>query len=259
MKNFVLLLVALLALSSCSKKEYLYLADMKAGMGYAVANRHQTRIQDDDRLKITVSCKNPELAAPFNVSNAAVKVNASGQVTTSGADNVYRVNADGDINFPILGTVHVAGMSLNEASELIRNLIIAGGYIKDPIVTIEFMNFHYTVLGAVNGNGSYSVDGDKVTILEAIAKAGDLSATADLGNIAVIRESDGERKVYTVDIRSTDLFNSPAFYLAQNDIIYARPYKAKSSDDKSTRTFQWVTIALSTVTAACSVIWAVRK
>ena len=242
MKNFVLLLVALLALSSCSKKEYLYLADMKDGMGYAVANRHQTRIQDDDRLKITVSCKNPELAAPFNVSNAAVKV-----------------SADGDITFPILGTIHVAGMSLNEASELIRNLLIAGGYINDPIVTIEFMNFHYTVLGAVNGNGSYTVDGDKVTILEAIAKAGDLSATADLGNIAVIRESDGERKVYTVDIRSTDLFNSPAFYLAQNDIIYARPYKAKSSDDKSDRVFQWVTIALSTVTAACSVIWAVRK
>lgn len=259
MKKYCILLLAAIAfLSSCSKKEYLYMADMVDDTGYVIANRHQTSIQPDDRLRITVSCKNPELAAPFNVSSAAVRVGTNGTVSAAGSsDNTYRVDSYGDINFPVLGTLHLQGLSLNQASELIRDEIISGNYIKDPIVSIEFLNFHYTVLGAVGSNGSYAVDGDKVTILEAIAKAGDLTSEADLGRIAVIREANGERKIYTVDIRSTDIFNSPAFYLAQNDIIYARPKKAKGNSDA--KTFQWITIALSAITAACSVTWAIRR
>lgn len=257
MKKILICLIAGLLMSSCARKEYIYLADMQDEAGYVVANRHKTKIQDDDRLHIVVSCKNPELAAPFNVGTG-VTVSTTGQVTASSKDdNVYRVNAEGDINFPVLGIIHVAGLSLAEASEKIRDMIIFGNYIKDPIVTIEFKNFHYTVLGAVGSNGTYRVDGDKVTILEALANAGDLNNDADLGSIAVIRESEGERKMYTVDIRRTDLFNSPAFYLAQNDIVYARPRKPKSSNDA--KTFQWITIALSVVTATCSVIWAVRR
>lgn len=254
---FVSILV--LTFASCKHQEYLYLADMKGDdAAYVVANRHTTRIQDDDRLKITVSCKNPELAAPFNVSSAAVKVTPDGTVSTPGSDdNVYRVDRDGDINFPVLGKLHMAGMSLIEASDMIRDKIIAGNYIKDPIVTIEFKNFHYTVLGAVGGNGTYTVDGDKVTILEAIAQAGDLAANADLGRIAVIRESDGKRKVYDLDIRSTDIFNSPAFYLAQNDIIYARPNEKKKSGTDSA--FRWVTVALSFISATATIMWAVNS
>lgn len=258
-KVLFLLFVCAMMCSGCSKKEYLYLADMSDSAAYAVANRYQSRIQSDDRLRIRVSCKNPELAAPFNVNTGAVSVSSNGQVSsTKGSDtDVYRVNVDGDINFPILGLVHVAGLSLQEAAEELQGLIVAGNYIKDPIVTIEFVNFHYTVLGAVGSNGTYSVDGDKVTILEAIAKSGDLTSEADLHRIAVIREADGERKIYTLDITNTDIFNSPAFYLAQNDIIYARPKKAKGNNNQTLVT--WITVALSTVTAACSVIWAVSK
>lgn len=260
MKKIIsVILICAIMLSSCAKKEYLYLSDMVDSAGYVVANRYQSRIQSDDRLRITVSCKNPELAAPFNVNTGAVKVSATGQVSAqaSANANTYRVNNDGYINFPILGEIHIAGLSLQEASEKIRSLIIEGNYIKDPIVSIEFLNFHYTVLGAVSGNGTYSVDGDKVTILEAIAKSGDLTADADLHNIAVIRESDGERKIYTLDITTTDIFNSPAFYLAQNDIVYARPKKPKSTN--SGTLMAWISIALSTVTAGCSVIWATRR
>ncbi len=141
-------------------------------------------------------------------------------------------------------------------STVMGELIIKGDYIKDPIVSLEFLNFHYTVLGAVGSNGTYAVDGDKVTILEAIAKSGDLTAEADLHNIAVIRESDGERKIYTLDITNTDIFNSPAFYLAQNDIIYARPKKPKGSNNNL---LTWITVALSAVTAACSVTWAIKR
>jgi len=255
----ILLLSAVILLTGCSsKKEFLYLSDMVEDAGYVVANRHQTRIQDDDRLKITVSCKNPELAVPFNVSSASVKVSDSGHISANGGDdNVYRVNRQGYINFPVLGEIHVAGMSLSDASAMIRQLIIDGNYIKDPIISIEFMNFHYSVLGAVGNNGTYRVDGDKITVLEAIANAGDLTANADLERIAVIRESDGERKIYTLDITKTDIFNSPAFYLSQNDIIYARPKKPKYSSDG--RAMQWISIALAAITASCTVIWAIRR
>lgn len=253
------LLIFAMLQSSCARKEYLYLADMTDSAGYVVANRYQSRIQSDDRLRITVSCKNPELAAPFNVSSGAVKVSTSGDVTSPDAAdaNTYRVDAYGDISFPIIGKIHLAGLSLPDASDKIRELIMEGNYIKDPIVSIEFMNFHYTVLGAVAGNGTYTVDGDKVTVLEAIAKSGDLTAEADLHNIAVIRESDGERKIYTLDITNTDIFNSPAFYLAQNDIVYARPKRPKGGDNNKAMT--WITIALSAVTAACSLTWALRR
>lgn len=259
MKKILLVCLVALSIMSCKRQEFLYLADMKGDdAAYVVANRHTTRIQDDDRLRITVSCKNPELAAPFNVTTAAVKVTTDGAVSTPGNDgNVYRVNSEGDINFPVLGKLHLAGLSLIEASDMIRYRIIEGNYIKDPIVTIEFKNFHYTVLGAVSGNGTYTVDGDKVTILEAIAKAGDLSANADLGRIAVIRESDGKRKVYDLDIRTTDIFNSPAFYLAQNDIIYARPKEKKQN--ATDKTFRWATLALSVVSATATIIWAIRS
>lgn len=262
MKKFIFLLPALLLImASCkSQKDYLYLADMADGQSYFVGQQFQPRIQVDDRLRITVSCKNPELAVPFNVGTGLVKVSGqtiAGNQNSASADNSYRVNDNGDISFPVLGQLHVAGLTLPQASEMIRNRIIEGNYIKDPIVQIEFATFRYTVLGAVGSNGTFTGTNDRVTILEAIARAGDLANNADLGQIAVIREEGNKRQVYTVDIRSTDIFNSPAYYLAQNDIIYARPKKPKSEQKQNF--LAWLTVALSVVTATTSVIWVTKK
>lgn len=243
--------------SSCkSQKDFLYLADMTDEQGYSITHRYVPKVQRDDRLEITVSCKNPELAVPFNVAPGAVKVSESGNVNGKADGQYYRVDNDGDINFPVLGELYVAGLTLSEVSEMIRNRIIEGNYIKDPIVTIEFKNFHYTVLGAANSNGNYTCDGDRVTILEAIAQAGDLAGNADLGKIAVIREEGNSRKVYSVDMRKSDLFNSPAFYLAQNDIIYVRPKKPRSESKQNF--LQWLTVALSVVTATTSIVWVTK-
>ncbi len=250
-------LLLLTAMSGCkSQKDYLYLSDMTDDQGYAITHRYQPRIQRDDRLEITVSCKNSELAMPFNVTSGSVKVTEGGKVSGNVNEQYYRVDNEGDINFPVLGKLYVAGLTLTEASDMIRQRIIDGNYIKDPIVTMEFKNFHYTVLGAANGNGTHTCDGDRITILEAIAQAGDLASNADLGKIAVIREEGNTRKVYTVDIRKSDIFNSPAFYLAQNDIIYVRPKKPKS--EEKTNFLQWLTVALSIVTATTSVIWVTK-
>lgn len=258
-----LLCLLLLGAGGCkSQKDYLYLADMTDEQGYAITQRYQPRIQRDDRLEISVSCKNPELAVPFNVSPGTFRVTESGKVGTPAAaaapaEQYYRVDNYGDINFPVIGKLYVAGLSIPEASDMIREKIIEGNYIKDPIVTIEFRNFRYTVLGAANGNGTYTCNGDRVTLLEAIAQAGDLASNADLGKIAVIREEGNTRQVYSVDIRNSDLFNSPAYYLAQNDIVYVRPKKPKS--EEKTNFLQWLTVALSVVTATTSVIWVTKN
>lgn len=256
----LLCLLVLAGVSGCkSQKDYLYLADMTDEQGYAITQRYQPIAQRDDKLVISVSCKNPELAVPFNVTPGTFRISESGTTSAlapTADEQYYRVDSNGDINFPVLGKLHVAGMTLPQISEMIRQRIIGGNYIKDPIVTVEFTNFHYTVLGAAGRNGTFACDGDRVTILEAIARAGDLADNADLGKIAVIREDGNTRKIHTVDIRSSDIFNSPVFYLAQNDIIYVRPKKPKS--EEKTNFLQWLTVALSVVTATSTVIWVTK-
>ena len=221
-----------LALSSCSSREKIvYVNDMVPGVGYAFDVHHEAVVHADDRLGITVACKNPE-------------------------EQGYRVDADGYIDFPILGKLHVEGLRVSEVTDLIRQKIIAGNYIKDPLVSLEFLNFRYTVLGAVGKNGTFSVEGDRVTLLEAIANAGDLSASADMGRVTVIREEGGARKQYVHDLRSTDIFKSPCYYLQQNDIVYVEPkYRRKSAEDRG---WQISATLISLASLGVSLIWALK-
>lgn len=246
----LVLAVVAVVLPSCNKRanKYMYFQDMSVEEEYAVAAASQTVIRVDDRLGITVDCKNRELALPFNSKTASYSVSLDGSdVTSAAADAVsgYRVVSEGYINFPMIGRINVCGLTLKEAAKVIENAIIEGGYIKDPNVTIEFLNARYIVLGA-SGAGVYPMQGDKVTLLEAIAKAGDLADNAKLDDIRVIREVDGVRKVYVQDIRSKDIFDSPCYYLQQNDVIYVAPsYRRASFSDTFFKVFSLVTSALS--------------
>ena len=228
----------LLLLASCSsRKDFAYLQDMEIGQAYDYDARYEATVHANDRLSITVTCKKPELAIPFNMHARSVSVDPSGNVSTSSSNGEdskgYRVDVDGNIDFPILGKLHVQGLKVSEVTNGIRDLIIKGNYIKDPQVSLEFLNFKYTVLGAVGSGGTYTVDDDRITLLDAIAKAGDLSANAKVDHIAVIREVDGKRQVYVHDIRSKDIFTSPCYYLQQNDIVYVEPkYKSKDKENK---------------------------
>ena len=254
-------LLALLLLTSCaSRKKFVYLQDMQTEVKYPVDIKYEAVIHCDDRLSITVSCKNPELAIPFNIYGGTFRVGSDGNVTTDATTRVnekgYRVDVDGNIDFPILGKLHVEGLKVGEVRDLIKNKIIEGEYMKDPLVAIEFLNFKYTVLGAVGRNGTFSVDGDRITLLEAIANAGDLSAKAKIDRVAVIREIDGERQMFMHDLRSKDLFESPCFYLQQNDIVYVEPkYRKKDNEDRG---WQIGTTMLSIVTAVTSILWVTK-
>ena len=128
--------------------------------------------------------------------------------------------------------------------------------MKDPLVSIEFLNFKYTVLGAVGHNGTFSADGDRVTLLEAIANAGDLTDKARTDRVAVIREVDGARQMFMHDLRSKDIFDSPCFYLQQNDVVYVEPkYRKKDAEDRG---WQITTLLISIASLVTSILWVLK-
>ncbi len=258
-KLILLTTLAALLTSCASSKKFVYLQDMEPGQHYPYKGTHEATVQCDDRIMITVDSKNPEVALPFNVKSGSFTMGTDGNVVSAGnaAQEGYRVDVNGNIYFPILGELHVAGLKVSEVTDMIRNKIIEGGYIKDPIVSLEFLNFKYSVIGAVANNGTYTIDGDRVTLLEAIARAGDLTKAARIDRVGVIREENGGRTIYMHDLRSKDIFDSPCFYLNQNDIVIVeRKYLKSDSED---RAFKFTTTILSVVTAASSVIWAISN
>ena len=260
-KHIFILLSAIIMCTSCvSRKKYVYVNDMKPGKNYPVEEKYESKIQSGDFLNITVSCKTPELAMPFNINTGAFNVDAAGNVLssqTASAANRYRVDVNGNIYFPILGELKVVDLTVNELKNLIKNKIVDGGYIKDPIITIEFLNFKISVLGEVGSVGVYTIDDDKITLFEAIAKAGDLTRKARKDRVIVIREEQGVRKQYVHDMRKMDVFNSPAFYLKQNDIVYVEPKYRKT--DREDSTMKYTTLLLSIVSTMTTVMyWTTR-
>lgn len=150
-------LLAILLLSSCaSRKSFVYLRDMEMGQKYPFDDKHEAVIRSNDRLGITVSCKNPELAIPFNIQGGNFQIDMAGNVkaseTAGSKGKGYLVDVDGNIDFPILGKLHLEGLKISEVKNLIENKIKESNYIKDPLVTVEILNFKYTVLGAVGHN-----------------------------------------------------------------------------------------------------------
>ena len=250
-------LAVLMLLSSCaSRKSYVYLNDMEFEKMYDMLPRPEAVVRSNDRLKILVTSTDfPELAAPFNIKLGSVQVREDGSVASMGVYNNegYLVDIDGNIEFPKLGKLHVEGLNLSVVKVLVRSKIVEGGYINDPIVVTELINFQYTVLGATGNNGVYKVEGDRINLIEAIAKAGNLTSRARLDRVNVIRETDGGRIVYTHDIRDKEIFDSPAFYLQQNDIVYVEPkYKKKDTEDRG---IQYTTLILSITSSLTSILW----
>lgn len=256
------ILVLTLIVNSCSlSKNWIYLQDMVPGEQYPIDIRYEAKIMRDDRLRITVASKNPELALPFNIHSGSFRVGEDGSIAAyqndvSRQEDGYRVDVDGNIDFPILGKLHVAGLTVSEAIELIKSGIEEGNYMKDPLVSIEFLNFKYTVLGAVGRNGTFSVNGDRITLVEAIAQAGDVTSKGRIDRVAVIRETEHGREMFMHDLRSKDIFESPCYYLQQNDIVYVEPkYRKKDAEDRS---WQITTTLLSLTSVICTLIWALK-
>lgn len=231
LKNLKFVMLALcFALVSCKTyKKINYIQDVKVDSTELITQNLGIRIQPKDMLSIVVSSKTPELATAFNLP---VVTYQAGSETVSGAGSTrligYVVDNDGYIDFPILGKIFVTGLTRWELQEKIKDMIIDKGLMKELVVSVEFMNFKISVMGEVNSPGAYTINGDKVTLLEALSMARDLTIFGKRDGVYVIREQNGTRTTYQVDLRSVSLFNSPAFYLRQNDIVYVEPNKVRA-------------------------------
>lgn len=255
MKNtisYILILMAVLSTSSCRTRNFLYLDNMIPGSEYEF-NRPESRIHPNDRLNITVSSKSPELAVPFNSNGGAfLNISSNGNVesTTETRNASYRVDDNGYIDFPLLGRIHVKDLTTSEVEVLIKNKIISGRYINNPLVNVSFQNFRYYTLGALGGGMQTAEDGN-VNIIQAISKAGGIPSGGNFKRVLVLREENGMLVKHVLDVTDKKVLKSPCYQLQQNDIIYVEPRFKKTTIEENTNRLLY---AITTVTSIISTI-----
>ncbi len=204
---------------------------------------YDAKIIPKDLLTIVVSCTNPELAIPFNLtvaSNAGIAVSTSSYVTTQPVLQPYLVDNEGNINFPVLGELKLGGLTKREAEQLIIDKLKP--YMKEtPIVTVRMVNYKISVIGEVTRPGTFTISNEKVNLLEALAMAGDMTVYGLRDNVKLIREdANGKQQIVTLDLNKAETILSPYYWLQQNDIVYVTPNKAKArNSDVGNSTSLW--------------------
>ena len=238
--------IALFSMLSCTTaKQMSYLMDMAYNTDYPVSPAPELLVQPDDLLGITVTSSTPELSAPFNL------------FSDGGAGQKYVVDHYGNIEFPVLGTINVWGATLSQISNGIADGIRANGFIKDPIVNVTLENFSITLIGSA-GHAVVPVKGNSINLLQVLAISGEVNNRSDIRDVMVIRTENGIRRSYSVNLQSKSLFDSPVFYLKQNDVVYIKPKGVRLSTSGQT-TMTFVTAGLSLVSIIVNaLLWSKR-
>ena len=260
MKLSHILCIAAVAASvaSCnSSKKVLYMQDARVNAPEQIVNIKDITLQPNDKITIVVSCKEPELAQLFNLLETGSR---SGQKASyTNFLSAYTVDSQGNIDFPVLGEIHVEGLTRAGVARLITDRLESENLVKNPVVTVEFANLHVSVFGDVAKPGTYNISNDRVTLFEALSQAGDLNITGRRDGVYVIREEDGVRTTHKLDLRSADVMNSPVFYLQQNDVVYVEPNSTKAGQSSvNENSFKsaslWISVA-SLLTSVAVLIW----
>lgn len=228
MKKFILSIGIAALLASCTPKNIDYFQDVTTGTIVTPTEILDIKVKPEDKLSIVVSTQDPALSSLFNLTNSqyAPSKSAVGTYTGGGNDaSFYTVTPAGDINFPVLGKLHVAGMTRSEIAKFIEGKLISDDLVKQPIVTVEFVNMGIAIIGEVGSPGLYEFNKDHMTIIDAIAAAGDLKMSGRREDILVMRNiGNGQREGYRIDLTDmATLVKSPVYYLQQDDIIYVEP------------------------------------
>ncbi len=223
MRKLLLLSMLMFVCSCASVKNISYFQDVADGTTNVLAEAQAIKVQPEDKISIVVNSKDPMLMQLVNLPDPNIRI--SGQTVSTTTDvSGYTVNKQGEIDFPVLGTVHVAGRTRAEIASLIKDKLISEEIVKDPIVTVEFVNLTVSVMGEVSKPGRYNIEKDKITILDAISMAGDLTIYGVRETVTVLRECDGVQTTYKINLLDAqNLLQSPAYYLTQNDIVYVEP------------------------------------
>ncbi|HWW39898.1 polysaccharide biosynthesis/export family protein [Pedobacter sp.] len=247
-------IVVVLFFSSCGVpyKQVPYFQDLKdsGNVQEQIMNLAPLKIQKDDILAITVSSLNPEASAIFNMGNTtstnpnvpSTPASVSPLITANG----FLVDSNGDIQLPLIGSVRVNGLTTTSARELIQSKL--GTYLKEPVVSLRLVNFKVSVLGDVAKPGVFPVQTERISLPEALSLSGDLNITAMRKNVLLIRENQGKREFIRLDLNKKEIFNSPYYYLQNNDVLYVQPSNAKyASVDSSYRNIGLIVSVLSVI------------
>lgn len=225
------LLLLLFLLGSCaSQKQISYFQNILPNYEQTLSKNYEVSIHTDDLLSIMVTSKDIELAQMFNLPMVSYQINNGSSGIGNSQNKIlgYLVDKDGCIDFPILGRLQIGGMTRAELTSFIKGQLVGKGLINDPIVTVQFLNFRVSVIGEVARPGTFDITSERITLLEALSRAGDLTVFGKRDNVKIIREENGKRMIATVDLRYDDILNSPYYYLQQNDIVYVEPNKTKA-------------------------------
>ena len=219
----------------------------------STAEPYNVRLMPKDLITITVNTTDPEAAAPFNLTVQSREASMLGGLHTTAQATLqqYLISNEGTIDFPVLGTLHVGGLTIDQTQSLVRERLAP--YLKEtPIVTVRMQNFKVSVLGEVNHPGQFSVNNEKVNVLEALAMAGDLTIWGCRDNVKLIREdAQGQRQIHELDLTDARLISSPYYQLEQNDVLYVTPNKTKArNSDVGSSTSLWFSAVSITVSLA---------
>ena len=215
----------LLALSACGTPQQIaYFQDFNQNPDTLINLKSAViTAKPTDKLYIGVKSKDPQISQLFNLTGTAT--------TSSIAKDAYyyTVDSKGNIDFPVLGTLHVAGRTREQIAEGIKKVLVERNLVRDPVVTVSLKHLHYSVMGEVARPGQYEIEDEKVTILDALSKAGDLTIYGTREDVMVLRQENGHQKIYKINLCSgNSVFNSPVYYLQQNDVVYISPNKTKA-------------------------------
>lgn len=229
MLHIFLFLGLVFMMSSCGSRKSMVYMQSDSTVINSIYEQYIPTIQPNDILTISVTAADPKVTAPFNLMSSMPNSNMT-QATDMALRPTYTVDNDGNITFPFLGKVLIKGLTRVQAIELLRSKLSI--YIKDPGVNMNFNNFRISVLGEVARPGSFIMPTERVTILEALGMAGDMTIRGVRSNVLVIREVNGQKTMNRLDLTSQNVLNSPYYYLAQNDVIYIEPNKAQINNSK---------------------------
>lgn len=233
-----------------SPKKVVYLQDAQINKKVRTECEYKTVIHPDDLLSIIVSCDDSEAALPFN----SPMIGLGREVSTSSQQSLlgYVVDKEGYIDFPVVGRMEVEGITRNELAEMLKEKLSV--YLKNPIVTIQYLNFKITVLGEVKNPGSYKVNTERISLLDALGMAGDLQISAKRKNILIVRETGDEKQFARVDLTNAGFMNTPFFYLQQNDVVYVEPNRGRVVGGNMGTFWSYVVSSISSIVAIVALI-----
>lgn len=257
-KLYFILIIAFVLVGCSSQKQIAYFNGLNAGSAELINKSfnkmHEAQICVGDLLSITVSGLDPSAVAPFNLPLISYATPGSEQIYSAPTLQSYLVDINGNINFPVIGQIKLAGLTKSQAIKYLNELLAP--YLKNSIVLIQFMNYKITVLGEVQRPGQYSINNERVTILDALGLAGDMTIYGKRNNLLITRENNGKLEFVRLNMNTDEVFKSPYFYLQQNDVIYVEPNTVKSVASQNISLYL---SAISTLASSLAVILSVTR